>query len=92
MAGTPVDRDGVWRTATVSMDAFVGEKVRIRFVAVDGGAGNLVEAEIDDVRVTRGLVATRGSRVGKSSTRHGPWLDSGHEVLQHQARLHPLPC
>ena len=36
------------------MDAFVGQTVRIRFVAVDGGAGNLVEVEIDDVRVTRG--------------------------------------
>jgi hypothetical protein len=54
VSGVPVDRDGAWRTASVLMDAFVGEQVRIRFVAADGGAGNLVEAEIDDVRVTRG--------------------------------------
>ena len=36
------------------MDAFAGETVRIRFVAIDGGPDNLVEVEIDDVRVTRG--------------------------------------
>jgi hypothetical protein len=36
------------------MDAFAGETVRVRFVATDGGASNLVEVEIDDVRVTRG--------------------------------------
>jgi hypothetical protein len=28
--------------------------VRVRFVATDGGPANLVEVEIDDVRVTRG--------------------------------------
>lgn len=52
--GTAADVDGAWRSAAVSMDAFAGQTVRVRFVAVDGGAPNLVEAEIDDVRVTRG--------------------------------------
>ena len=41
-------------TASMPMDAFAGESVRIRFAAVDGGTPNLVEVEIDDVRVTRG--------------------------------------
>jgi hypothetical protein len=52
--GSPADVNGKWRTAAVSMDAFAGQSVRLRFVAADGGAANLVEVEIDDVRVTRG--------------------------------------
>jgi hypothetical protein len=35
------------------LDAFAGQTVRIRFQAVDGGANNLVEVELDDIRVTR---------------------------------------
>jgi aminopeptidase S len=53
VSGTPVDVDGVWRSASVSMDAFAGQTVHLRFEAVDGGTNNLVEVEIDDVRVTR---------------------------------------
>ena len=53
-AGSAADVDGAWRSASVSMDAFAGQTVRLRFVAVDGGSPNLVEAEIDDVRVTQG--------------------------------------
>jgi hypothetical protein len=35
------------------MDAFLGQSVRLRFEAVDGGPSNLVEVELDDIRVTR---------------------------------------
>ena len=52
--GSAADVDGAWRSASVSMDAFAGQTVQVRFVAVDGGVPNLVEVEIDDVRVTRG--------------------------------------
>ena len=38
-----VDLDGPW----------AGQTIHLRFEAVDGGANNLVEVEIDDVRVTR---------------------------------------
>ena len=51
--GAPVDRDGVWRTAVVSMDAFAGQTIRLQFAAVDGGPANLLEVELDDIRVTR---------------------------------------
>ena len=52
--GTASDTDGVWKSASVPLDAFAGETVRLRFVARDGGSGNLLEVEIDDIRVTRG--------------------------------------
>jgi len=51
--GRPADVDGAWRTASVSLDAFAGQTVRLRFEAADGGANNLVEVELDDIRVTR---------------------------------------
>ena len=52
LLGTPVDVDGAWKTASVSMDAFAGETVRLRFEAVDGGPTNLLEVQLDDIRVT----------------------------------------
>jgi len=52
-SGSAVDVDGVWRSASVSMDPFVGQTVHLRFVAEDGGANNLVEIELDDVRIAR---------------------------------------
>ena len=51
--GNGLDVDGAWRTASISMDRFAGSRIRIRFEAVDGGSNNLVEVEIDDVRITR---------------------------------------
>ncbi len=53
VAGKAADVDGVWRTASVSMDAGSGQSIHLRFEAVDGGSNNLVEVEIDDVRITR---------------------------------------
>ncbi len=44
---------GSWRTASIGLDAFAGQVVRIRFEAADGGASSIVEAGVDDVRVTR---------------------------------------
>ena len=51
--GAPVDRDGSWRTASISLDAFAGQTVQLRFQAVDGGPGNLLEVQLDDIRVTQ---------------------------------------
>jgi hypothetical protein len=53
-SGKAADVDGAWRSASILMDDFAGETIRLRFLAVDGGARNLVEVEVDDVRITRG--------------------------------------
>ncbi len=51
--GTAVDVDGLWRSASILMDPWIGQSIRLRFEAVDGGVNNLVEVELDDVRITR---------------------------------------
>jgi carboxypeptidase T len=51
--GRPVDVDGAWRTASVSLDAFAGQTIHLRFVASDNGPANLLEVELDDIRVTQ---------------------------------------
>jgi carboxypeptidase T len=53
ISGGPTEANGIWRTAVVPMDAFAGQTVHLRFVASDGGPDNLVEVELDDIRVTR---------------------------------------
>jgi aminopeptidase S len=47
------DVDGTWRSANLSLDRWAGETIHIRFVAADGGTSNLLEVEVDDVRVTQ---------------------------------------
>ncbi len=42
-----------WASASVSLTAWAGETIRIVFVATDGGPDSVVEAAVDDVRVTR---------------------------------------
>jgi hypothetical protein len=51
--GAATDADAVWRTASVSLNAFGGQTIRILIEAADAGAASLVEAAIDDVRITR---------------------------------------
>ena len=53
VAGKAVDVDGAWRTASISLDAFAGTTIRLRFIAEDGGPGHLLEVELDDIRVTQ---------------------------------------
>jgi hypothetical protein len=44
---------GRWRSASVAMDAWAGQTVRIRFEAADAAGASIVEVGIDDVRITR---------------------------------------
>lgn len=47
------DVDGAWATATASLNAFAGLTVRLLIEAADAGTASLVEAGIDDVRITQ---------------------------------------
>jgi hypothetical protein len=51
--GAAADVDGVWASTSVSLNAFAGQTVTIRIEAADAAGASLVEAGIDDVRVTR---------------------------------------
>ena len=53
-AGAASDVDGAWRNVYAALDAWKGQTIRIHVEAVDGAANSTVEAQIDDVRVTRG--------------------------------------
>ncbi len=51
--GAARDDDAAWSQASVDIGAYAGQTIRLRFEAVDGAGGNLVEAGVDDVRVRR---------------------------------------
>jgi carboxypeptidase T len=56
--GSALDDDAVWEAASFGLDAYEGQTVRILFEAADLDPNGLVEAGIDDVRVTRPVVRT----------------------------------
>lgn len=51
--GAATNRNGAWTAATASLNAFAGQTVRLRFEAVDASTASLVEAGVDDVRITQ---------------------------------------
>ena len=51
--GAADDDDAAWSAQTVSLDAFAGQTIRIVIEAADAAGGSLVEAAVDDVRVSR---------------------------------------
>jgi carboxypeptidase T len=52
--GSGTDVDGAWRNVYVPLEGWKGQTIRIHVEAIDGGANSTVEAQLDDVRVTRG--------------------------------------
>jgi choice-of-anchor B domain-containing protein len=52
--GAASNRAGSWATATVDLSAYAGQPVRILIAAADAGGASLVEAGVDDVRITSG--------------------------------------
>jgi hypothetical protein len=51
--GAANDDAPAWAAARISLDPWAGQKIRIVFGAADKGAPSLVEAGVDDVRITR---------------------------------------
>nr|WP_194293390.1 M4 family metallopeptidase [Actinomadura macrotermitis] len=52
-AASAVNRSAAWQTATVNVSSFAGQSVRIVVDAADAGGGSLVEAGIDNVKITK---------------------------------------
>jgi carboxypeptidase T len=52
--GTASNDNGAWTSATINLDAFAGQTVQIVVEAADLSSASLVEAAVDDVRITKG--------------------------------------
>jgi hypothetical protein len=51
--GSTTDDDAVWANTSANISAFAGQTVRIRIEAADASTASLVEAAVDDVRITQ---------------------------------------
>jgi hypothetical protein len=51
--GAASDRDAAWTTATVNLTPYAGQSVRLLIQAADASGASLVEAGVDDVRITQ---------------------------------------
>ncbi|GIF74263.1 M14 family zinc carboxypeptidase [Asanoa siamensis] len=52
-AGAATNRNGAWAVANANLSAYAGQSVRILIEAADASTASLVEAGVDDVRITR---------------------------------------
>lgn len=50
--GSATTRVASWATATVNLSSFAGQTIRLRIEAADASTPSLVEAGVDDVRIT----------------------------------------
>jgi choice-of-anchor B domain-containing protein len=51
--GSATDVDAAWTSQTIDLNSFTGQTIQIVIEAADSGTASLVEAAVDDVRVTR---------------------------------------
>lgn len=51
--GAGNDDDAVWDTFSASLNSYAGQTIYLLISAADAGSGSLVEAAIDDVRITQ---------------------------------------
>lgn len=51
--GSTTDDDAAFATANINLNAFAGQSVRILIEAADASTASLVEAAVDDVRITQ---------------------------------------
>ncbi|GAA1880635.1 M4 family metallopeptidase [Actinomadura bangladeshensis] len=52
-SGAMANQAGTWQSATYDLSAYAGQSVRIVVEAADGGSGSLVEAGLDNVKITQ---------------------------------------
>ena len=60
--GAASNRNGAWTPASVNLNAFAGQTVRIRFEAADASTASLVEAGVDDVSGDAAVRRTQARR------------------------------
>ncbi len=53
LPGAAANRNGAWSLSNVDISAFAGQTVRIQVEAADASGASLVEAGIDDVKITQ---------------------------------------
>jgi carboxypeptidase T len=53
VAGAATNRNGVWTIGTANLTPYAGQTVRILIQAADASTASLVEAGVDDVRITQ---------------------------------------
>jgi hypothetical protein len=51
--GAASNRNGAWTPVSLSLNSFAGQTVRLRIEAADASGASLVEAAVDDVRITQ---------------------------------------
>jgi hypothetical protein len=51
--GAANDDDAAWATATINLSAYAGQTIQLQIEATDASGASLVEAAIDDVRITQ---------------------------------------
>jgi hypothetical protein len=51
--GAANDDDAAWATATINLSAYAGQTIQLQIEAADASGASLVEAAIDDVRITQ---------------------------------------
>jgi hypothetical protein len=51
--GSTVNDNAVWATASINISSFAGQTVRILIEAADASTASLVEAAVDDVKITQ---------------------------------------
>ena len=51
--GAATNRAGTWQTQTADVSAYAGQTVRVLVEAADNGTGSLVEAGLDDIKITK---------------------------------------
>src|SRR6185503_14127552 len=53
VAGAATDRDAVWTVGTANLTPYAGQSITILIQAADASTASLVEAAVDDVRITQ---------------------------------------
>ena len=51
--GAPTNLNASWRSGSVSLADYAGQTIRLVIAAKDGANGNLLEAEVDNIRIQR---------------------------------------